>query len=79
MECHVLAEALRHLLETLRGHAFPPRLGDYIADQALARHSRQITVPSPTGRWRSAAVSFKGTAEHTGMEGGRPIYPWWRT
>lgn len=42
---HVLAEARRHLLETLRGHAFPPALDGYIADQALARHSRQLTVP----------------------------------
>ncbi|MFI6530704.1 hypothetical protein ACIBI1_39225, partial [Streptomyces uncialis] len=41
---HVLAEARRHLLETLRGRAFPPGLDDYIADQALARHSRQLTV-----------------------------------
>ncbi|HET6355924.1 MobF family relaxase [Streptomyces sp.] len=42
---HVLAEARRHLAETLRGRAFPPGLDDYIADQALARHARQLTVP----------------------------------
>ncbi|MFE5689249.1 MobF family relaxase [Streptomyces sp. NPDC056512] len=51
---HVLAEARRHLLETLRGRAFPtvphehagsPRLDDYIADNALDRHCRQLTVP----------------------------------
>ncbi|MFF7365405.1 MobF family relaxase [Streptomyces sp. NPDC008125] len=41
---HVLAEARRHLLETLRGHAFPRGLDDYIADAALSRHSRQLTV-----------------------------------
>lgn len=41
---HVLAEARRHLMETLHGRAFPPVLDDYIADQALARHSRRLTV-----------------------------------
>ncbi|MER7050063.1 MobF family relaxase [Streptomyces jumonjinensis] len=47
---HVLAEARRHLLETLRGRAYPPGLDDYIADQALARHSRRLTVPQPGHR-----------------------------
>ncbi|GAA2262372.1 hypothetical protein GCM10010232_62430 [Streptomyces amakusaensis] len=47
---HVLAEARRHLLETLRGRPFPPGLDDYIADQALARHSRRLTVPQPVRR-----------------------------
>ncbi|WP_232838692.1 hypothetical protein [Streptomyces geranii] len=42
---HVLAEARRHLLETLRGRAFEPGLDDSIADLALTRHSRQLTVP----------------------------------
>ncbi|MFJ5850823.1 MobF family relaxase [Streptomyces sp. NPDC092903] len=42
---HVLAEARRHLLETLRGRAFTRGLDDYIADAALSRHSRQLTVP----------------------------------
>ncbi|MFC8262676.1 MobF family relaxase [Streptomyces sp. NPDC057291] len=42
---HVLAEARRHLMETLRGRAFPPGLDDYIADHALSRHGRQLTVP----------------------------------
>lgn len=42
---HVLAEARRHLMETLRGRAFPPGLDDYIADRALSRHGRQLTVP----------------------------------
>lgn len=51
---HVLAEARRHLLETLRGRAFPPGLDNYIADQALSDHSRQLTVPQP-GRQTPAA------------------------
>jgi conjugative relaxase-like TrwC/TraI family protein len=42
---HVLAEARRHLGETLRGRASRPGLDDDIADQALVRHSRQLTVP----------------------------------
>ncbi|MGW2050822.1 relaxase domain-containing protein [Streptomyces sp. NPDC001858] len=42
---HVLAEARRHLLETLRGRAFEPGLDDSIADLALTCHSRQVTVP----------------------------------
>ncbi|WP_030592938.1 MobF family relaxase [Streptomyces anulatus] len=41
---HVLAEARRHLMETLRGRAFTRGLDDYIADAALSRHSRQLTV-----------------------------------
>ncbi|MFD0449396.1 MobF family relaxase [Streptomyces indonesiensis] len=47
---HVLAEARRHLAETLRGRACPPGLDDYIADQALTRHTRQLTVPRPGRR-----------------------------
>lgn len=47
---HVLAEARRRLAETLRGRTFAPGLDDYIADQALARHSRQITVRQPGRR-----------------------------
>ncbi|MYY03202.1 MULTISPECIES: MobF family relaxase, partial [unclassified Streptomyces] len=42
---HVLAEARRHLLETLRGRGFTRGLDDYIADAALSRHARQLTVP----------------------------------
>ncbi|MEK8141575.1 hypothetical protein NKH18_00270 [Streptomyces sp. M10(2022)] len=42
---HVLAEARRHLMETLRGRGFTRGLDDYIADAALSRHSRQVTVP----------------------------------
>ncbi|MGW4560704.1 hypothetical protein ACWEOV_44995 [Streptomyces sp. NPDC004365] len=44
---HVLAEARRHLLETLRGREFTRGLDDYIADRALSHHSRQLTVPQP--------------------------------
>ncbi|MEU0404805.1 relaxase domain-containing protein [Streptomyces sp. NPDC006197] len=40
---HILAEARRHLLETLRGRAFAPGLDTYIADKALARHGRRLT------------------------------------
>ncbi|WP_332010698.1 MobF family relaxase [Streptomyces uncialis] len=59
---HVLAEARRHLLETLRGRAFPPRVDDYIADQALARHSRQLTVPQE-GRRTPAPDQITYTAD----------------
>ncbi|WP_327166804.1 MobF family relaxase [Streptomyces zaomyceticus] len=41
---HILAEARRHLLETLRGRAFAPGLDTSIAEQALARHSRRLTA-----------------------------------
>ncbi|MFE4425146.1 hypothetical protein [Streptomyces sp. NPDC056817] len=47
---HVLAEARRHLLETLRGRPIPPGVDDYIADQALFRHGRHLTVPQPGHR-----------------------------
>lgn len=46
---HILAEARRHLLETLRGRSFAPGLDTYIADKALARHSRRLT-PVKEGR-----------------------------
>ncbi|MFE5947880.1 hypothetical protein [Streptomyces sp. NPDC056480] len=59
---HVLAEARRHLAETLRGRAFPPGLDTYIADQALARHSRQLTVVQP-GRRTPAADQITYTAD----------------
>jgi conjugative relaxase-like TrwC/TraI family protein len=76
---HVLAEARRHLLETLRGRAFPtvpdelagsPGLDDYIADQALARHCRQITVPAP-GRRAPASDQLTFTADFAWP------YRWW--
>ncbi|MFB8249097.1 hypothetical protein ACFC5X_29175 [Streptomyces sp. NPDC055952] len=51
---HVLAEARRHLLETLRGQDFTRGLDDYIAYRALSDHSRQSTVPQP-GRRAPAA------------------------
>lgn len=46
---HILAEARRHLLETLRGRAFAPCLDTYIADKVLARHARRLT-PVKEGR-----------------------------
>ncbi|WP_435059722.1 MobF family relaxase [Streptomyces sp. bgisy060] len=61
---HVLAEARRHLLETLRGRAFPPGLDTYIADKALARHGRQLTVPRP-GRRTPAPDQLTYTADFT--------------
>ncbi|MFI2215119.1 MobF family relaxase [Streptomyces sp. NPDC020141] len=54
---HVLAEARRHLLETLRGRAYPPGVDDYIANQALARHTAGSPCPrkgaAPRHRTRS--------------------------
>ncbi|EMF56507.1 MULTISPECIES: hypothetical protein [Streptomyces] len=47
---HVLAEARRHLLETLRGQEFTRGLDDYIATRALSDHCRQSTVPQPGRR-----------------------------
>jgi conjugative relaxase-like TrwC/TraI family protein len=47
---HVLAEARRHLLETLRGQEFTRGLDDYIATRALSDYSRQYTVPQPGRR-----------------------------
>ncbi|MFD3647999.1 hypothetical protein ACFWVT_12055 [Streptomyces cyaneofuscatus] len=59
---HVLAEARRHLLETLRGQEFPRGLDDGIADHALADHARQTTVPQP-GRRAPAADQIFYTAD----------------
>ncbi len=42
---HVLAEARRHLMETLRGRAYVPGIDSHIADRALERYGRQLTVP----------------------------------
>ncbi|MFD5000054.1 MobF family relaxase [Streptomyces buecherae] len=61
---HLLAEARRHLLETLHGRAFAPGLDDYITDQALARHCRQLTVPQP-GQRTPAADQLTYTADFT--------------
>lgn len=59
---HVLAEARRHLGETLRGRAFQPGLDDDIADLALARHSRQLTV-AQEGRRTPAPDQLSYTAD----------------
>ncbi|MFG2630007.1 MobF family relaxase [Streptomyces sp. NPDC048473] len=59
---HVLAEARRHLLETLRGRGFTRGLDDYIADAALSRHARQLTVPVP-GRRAPAPDQVTYTAD----------------
>jgi hypothetical protein len=59
---HVLAEARRHLLETLRGQEFTRDLDDYIAGRALSDHSRQSTVQKP-GRWAPDADQFFHTAD----------------
>jgi conjugative relaxase-like TrwC/TraI family protein len=59
---HVLAEARRHLLETLRGREFTRGLDDYIADRALSHHSRQLTVPQP-GRRTPAPDQLSYTAD----------------
>lgn len=59
---HVLAEARRHLLETLRGRAFTRGLDDYIADAALSRHARQLTVPQK-GRRAPAPDQLTYTAD----------------
>ncbi|MEU2556837.1 MobF family relaxase [Streptomyces sp. NPDC013313] len=55
---HVLAEARRHLLETLRGQEFTRGLDDYIADLALSAHSRQSTVPKHGRRTPTADQLF---------------------
>ncbi|MFD0427081.1 hypothetical protein ACFQ60_00120 [Streptomyces zhihengii] len=59
---HVLAEARRHLLETLRGREFTRGLDDYTADRALSDHSRQTTDPQP-GRRAPAADQIFYTAD----------------
>ncbi|MFJ1930439.1 MULTISPECIES: MobF family relaxase [unclassified Streptomyces] len=59
---HVLAEARRHLLETLRGRALPPRIDSYIADRALERYGRQLTVPQK-GRRAPAPDQLSYTAD----------------
>ncbi|WP_255345664.1 MobF family relaxase [Streptomyces chartreusis] len=59
---HVLAEARRHLLETLRGQEFTRGLDDYIANRALSDHGRQTTDPQP-GRRAPAADQIFYTAD----------------
>ncbi|MBD3934949.1 relaxase domain-containing protein [Streptomyces chumphonensis] len=59
---HVLAEARRHLLETLRGRAYVPGIDSYIADRALERYGRQLTVPQK-GRRTPAPDQLSYTAD----------------
>ncbi|MEU4497538.1 hypothetical protein AB0F96_29870 [Streptomyces sp. NPDC023998] len=47
---HLLAEARRHLAETLRGQPHQPGLDDWIVDVALRRHARPLTRPQPGRR-----------------------------
>ncbi|MEV6383147.1 MobF family relaxase [Streptomyces sp. NPDC051773] len=67
---HVLAEARRHLLETLRGRAYVPGIDSHIADRALERYGRQLTVPQK-GRRTPAPDQLSYTADFA-----RPIR-WW--
>ncbi|MFQ6147455.1 MobF family relaxase [Streptomyces seoulensis] len=55
---HVLAEARRHLLETLRGREFTRGLDDYIASRALSDHGRQTTAVQPGRRVPGADQIF---------------------
>ncbi|MER5886945.1 MobF family relaxase [Streptomyces sp. NPDC001941] len=55
---HLVAEARRHLLETLRGRAFPRGLDDDIADRALADHGRRPTANQPGRRAPAADQTF---------------------
>ncbi|MFD3976345.1 relaxase domain-containing protein [Streptomyces cyaneofuscatus] len=61
---HILAEARRHLLETLRGREFTRGLDDYIASRALSDHGRQTTDPQPD-RQAPAADQIFYTADFT--------------
>ncbi|MGX1480847.1 UNVERIFIED_CONTAM: conjugative relaxase-like TrwC/TraI family protein [Streptomyces canus] len=59
---HVLAEARRHLMETLRGRAYVPGIDSHIADRALERYGRQLTVPQK-GRRIPASDQLSYTAD----------------
>lgn len=59
---HVLAEARRHLLETLRGRAYVPGIDSHIANRALERYGRQLTVPQK-GRRTPAPDQLTYTAD----------------
>ncbi|MEV8297841.1 MobF family relaxase [Streptomyces rochei] len=60
---HILAEARRHLLETLRGREpFTRGLDDYITHRALLRYSRRHTVTKPS-REAPAADRMTYTAD----------------
>ncbi|MFH8411460.1 hypothetical protein ACH4FX_42910 [Streptomyces sp. NPDC018019] len=67
---HVLAEARRHLLETLRGQGFTRGLDDSLATRALSEYSRQSTAPQP-GRRTPAADQVFYTADFAGPD------RWW--
>lgn len=70
---HILAEARRHLMETLRGRALEPGLDDHIADKALSR-ARQLTVPQKgrrvpwPARWWIAGTDGKPPRASTRYE-----------
>ncbi|MFF0000943.1 hypothetical protein [Streptomyces avermitilis] len=59
---HVLAEARRHLMETLRGLAYVRGIDSHIADRALERYGRQLTVPQK-GRRTPAPDQLSYTAD----------------
>ncbi|WP_232544466.1 hypothetical protein [Streptomyces buecherae] len=59
---HILAEARRHLLETLRGREFAHGLDDNITHRALLRYSCRHTVTKP-GREAPAADRMTYTAD----------------
>ncbi|MEU6406145.1 hypothetical protein [Streptomyces sp. NPDC046985] len=67
---HVLAEARRHLLETLRGQEFTRGLDDCVANRALSDHGRQATAPQPSRRAPAADQIFY-TADFAKPD------PWW--
>ncbi|MFC9602517.1 hypothetical protein ACFTTN_03535 [Streptomyces niveus] len=73
---HILAEARRHLMETLRGRALEPGLDDHIADKALCR-ARQLTVPQKgrrvpwPARWWIASTDGKPPRAATRYERAR--------
>ncbi|MEU3879606.1 MobF family relaxase [Streptomyces californicus] len=66
---HILAEARRHLLETLRGRAPSPGLDDHITDRALADHTHRTTGIQP-GRRAPAPGQIFYTADF-------PEPDWW--
>ncbi len=47
---HILAEARRHLLETLRGREFTRGLDDYITDRACSGTPAVTRSRSPAGK-----------------------------
>lgn len=59
---HVLAEARRHLLETLRGRAYVLGIDSHIAVRVLERYGRQLTVPQ-NGRQIPAPDQLSYTAD----------------